>query len=228
MGTGSRLNCQTQWQDDCKDKIHSWLGEERPNVGGNKTKMAAALSMALCYLNVKKKSVSISGSSSNGASSSSNRVLVVSASPDDPKHYVSYMNVLFSAQKAEIGIDMLSLSREDRSNSFLKQLVALTGGYYWNLFEDGGGVGPEDIEINKIRASIWSALIGIFSLQDKQARDAFIPASRQGAGSIRDLDFRATCVCHGKIIYNGFTCPVCLSVYCQEPQSGSVCMKCGL
>lgn len=41
-----------------------------------------------------------------------------------------------------------------------------------------------------------------------------------------NVDFRASCFCHRKVVDVGFVCSVCLSIFCEPPEGGE-CLTCG-
>jgi transcription initiation factor TFIIH subunit 3 len=41
-----------------------------------------------------------------------------------------------------------------------------------------------------------------------------------------DIDFRAACFCHRRVIDLGYVCSICLSIFCEIPEGGE-CLTCG-
>lgn len=42
---------------------------------------------------------------------------------------------------------------------------------------------------------------------------------------LTQVDMRAACFCHGKVVDNGYVCPVCLAVYCEESIKCATCLS---
>jgi len=113
------------------------------------------------------------------------------------------MNAIFAAQRRHIPIDVLKLSG---STGFLQQASDATGGAYL------------DMSRNAQRAAMLQALLQAY-VADATARRALVTA---GAA---DVDFRAACFCHQRVVDLGFVCSVCLSIFC-EPLPDGVCLTC--
>ena len=148
------------------------------------TKMSSALTFALCFLNKLK--------------NTKRRIVTVSIAPDSPKQYLSVMNALFSAQKANIMIDSLVLSK---SSQYLQQAAKLTKGVY--------------VESNS-KTNITSVLLGHFTA-DAQTRKYLVMEKAKLAES------KAACFCHKKPVEVGFVCSVCLSIFCSFVPICSTC-----
>ncbi|KAF2842350.1 transcription factor Tfb4 [Patellaria atrata CBS 101060] len=128
------------------------------------------------------------------------RIMVVSVSGDLAHQYISVMNAIFAAQRQKIPIDILKLAGD---TVFLQQACDATGGVY---------VEPEVAE------GLLQYLMMAF-LPDATARRYLV---MPGGG---EVDFRAACFCHRKVVDVGFVCSVCLSIFCQ-PLSDGVCLTC--
>ncbi|KAJ6184502.1 hypothetical protein N7519_005803 [Penicillium mononematosum] len=59
---------------------------------------------------------------------------------------------------------------------------------------------------------------------------AFLPDQRSRRHLVLptrvDVDFRAACFCHRRVVDVGFVCSICLSIFCEPPPGGD-CMTCG-
>ncbi|KAI9152544.1 RNA polymerase II transcription factor B subunit 4 [Blastocladiella emersonii ATCC 22665] len=150
--------------------------------------LSSALSKALCYAH----------RVTRDAERTKTNILVISASHDNPAHYVSLMNAIFSAQKGEMTIDVCKLYSE---SVFLQQAAHLTHGVYRCLPHPVGAI---------------QHMLFTF-LPPPELRDTLIlPASTH-------VDFHAACFCHRNMVTEGFVCSVCLSIYCQYQPSCDTC-----
>ncbi|KAI9146336.1 TFIIH subunit Tfb4/p34 [Paraphysoderma sedebokerense] len=127
------------------------------------------------------------------------RILVISASNDSPIHYIPTMNCIFSAQKAMIPIDVCNLGKLD--TIFLQQAAHLTDGVY--------------LKIPRIEGLLEYLMFAF--LPDRYTRQFLcLPTLDQ-------VDFRAACFCHKKIIDIGYVCSICLSIFCEWSEVCSTC-----
>jgi transcription initiation factor TFIIH subunit 3 len=59
---------------------------------------------------------------------------------------------------------------------------------------------------------------------------AFLPDQRSRKHLVLptrvDVDFRAACFCHRRVVDVGFVCSICLSIFCEPPENGD-CLTCG-
>ncbi|KAG0233133.1 RNA polymerase II transcription factor B subunit 4 [Actinomortierella wolfii] len=99
---------------------------EEKNRGSSK--IAAALSLGLCYINQVVKA--------DGMGRIRPRILALTVSPDASSDYIPSMNCIFSAQKANIPIDVCKIWGEDAV--FLQQASHITGGIYIRLDDPHG------------------------------------------------------------------------------------------
>ena len=123
----------------------------------------------------------------------------MTASGTTASHYMSYMNVFFTAQKLNILIDACML---DRDSGLLQQGADMTNGKY--------------IRVNKLD-SLLQFLLWTF-LPD--------PSLRGGQLSLptaTKVDYRAACFCHRQLVDIGFVCSVCLSIFCKFSPMCSTC-----
>ncbi|CAM9362003.1 unnamed protein product [Discosporangium mesarthrocarpum] len=146
------------------------------------------LSKGLCYLNRKLQD--------RGTVQA--RALIMSGAPDMLESYNSFMNCIFSAQKAGVLVDCSVLGEH---STFLQQAAYLTGGTYLQCQEGG----------------LAQYLVTTF-LPSQSCRK-YLKLRKQ-----QTVDFRAACFCHKKVVDIAFVCSVCLSVFCEF---SPVCSTCG-
>jgi len=130
---------------------------------------------------------------------SQSRILVISVSSDVSAQYIPIMNSIFAAQKINVMIDACILASD---SSYLQQAADLSGGVY--LKPQFPGI---------VLQYLFSFYAG-----NGEIRKYIRPPQ------LTDIDFRASCFCHRKLIEIGFVCSVCLSIYCDL---SAVCSTCG-
>ncbi|GAA6060820.1 hypothetical protein JCM10212_000593 [Sporobolomyces blumeae] len=206
------------------------LVRDMPRDSDRGVNLVGALSMALCHINrlshsnsttittttpSTQSSTLISSSSGTGATSASSsngaggsgstlrrlqpRILILSVTQDQSRQYVPIMNCIFTAQKSNIQIDVCKLYGPDAV--FLQQACHLTSGAYYKL-ENRSGL-------------LQYLMVGF--LAGPQAR-RHLNQPRQD-----QVDLRAACFCHRKIVDVGFVCSVCLSIFCAPLPVCSTC-----
>ncbi|EEH22682.2 hypothetical protein PABG_04893 [Paracoccidioides brasiliensis Pb03] len=133
------------------------------------------------------------------------RILIISLSNNthSAQHYIPIMNSIFACQRLHIPIDIIKLAGDA---AFLQQASDATGGIY--------------IPINAHPAGFLQYLMLGF-LPDQRARAHLILPSRV------DVDFRAACFCHRKVVDVGFVCSICLSIFCEPLGGEGECLTCG-
>jgi transcription initiation factor TFIIH subunit 3 len=129
------------------------------------------------------------------------RILVISVSPDISAQYIPVMNAIFAAQRSSIPIDVLKLAGD---TVFLQQASDATGGVY--------------LEPNEPQGLLQYLMVGL--MPDPTARNLLVMPKRG------EVDFRAACFCHQKVVNTGWVCSVCLSIFCGPPPE-SICLTCG-
>jgi len=127
------------------------------------------------------------------------RVLVLSVSPDSPYQYISIMNAVFSAQKMSIPIDVCKIFGGEVA--FLQQAAHITGGVY--------------LDVENPQALLQYLLFSF--LPERYARNYLCLPNKE------QVDFRAACFCHKRIIDIGYVCSVCLSIFCSWSPVCSTC-----
>ncbi|CAG8278018.1 unnamed protein product [Penicillium nalgiovense] len=142
-------------------------------------------------------------SASNEDERLQSRILVVSVSgsTDAAHQYIPVMNSIFACQRLSIPIDVCKLSGDA---VFLQQASDATKGVYMALAEPRG---------------MLQYLMMAF-LPDQRSRRHLVLPTRV------DVDFRAACFCHRRVVDVGFVCSICLSIFCEPPPGGD-CMTCG-
>ncbi|SGZ31511.1 BQ5605_C043g12064 [Microbotryum silenes-dioicae] len=118
------------------------------------------------------------------------RILVLSVTDDASTQYVSTMNCIFTAQKNSIPIDVCKIF--GRNAIFLQQACHLTGGSYFKIAQ---------------RRGLLQYLIMTFLPGPSARKHLNQPTQDQ-------VDLRAACFCHRKIVDVGYVCSVCLSIFC--------------
>ncbi|KAI7870043.1 TFIIH subunit Tfb4/p34 [Spinellus fusiger] len=127
------------------------------------------------------------------------RILILSVSPDAASQYIPLMNCIFSAQKAGIPVDVCKIYGEE--TAFLQQASTITGGVY--------------VRVDNTQALLQYLMFAF--LPERYARNYLnLPNQDQ-------VDFRAACFCHKKIVDIGFVCSVCLSIFCSWSPVCSTC-----
>ncbi|KAI9021642.1 TFIIH subunit Tfb4/p34 [Phycomyces nitens] len=127
------------------------------------------------------------------------RILILSVSPDSASQYIPLMNCIFSAQKASIPVDVCKIYGEE--TAFLQQASNITGGVY--------------VKVDNSQALLQYLMFAF--LPERYARNYLnLPNQDQ-------VDFRAACFCHKKIVDIGYVCSVCLSIFCSWSPVCSTC-----
>lgn len=203
----------------------------------NTTMMAGALTLALAYINRQTLDHSDSnpGTSATSANIDTNndgtdpdrrqtlqsRILVLSVSGDLAYQYIPVMNCIFAAQRKRIPIDICKVAGD---TVFLQQASDATRGIYMALEQPQG--------------LLQYLMMGF--LPDQTSRRYLVLPTQV------NVDFRAACFCHKKVVDVGFVCSICLSsmlllailayaittalmgdlVFCSAPE-GAICLTCG-
>ncbi|KAF3936274.1 hypothetical protein ABW19_dt0206804 [Dactylella cylindrospora] len=128
------------------------------------------------------------------------KILVVSVTPDPAMQYIPIMNSVFAAQRLKIPIDVCKLRD---TTVFLQQAADATGGVY--------------IEPEHPMGLLQYLMMGF--LPDHLSRQSLILPTKV------DVDFRAACFCHKKVLDVGFVCSICLSIFCDPPEN-AICITC--
>ncbi|KAL5341605.1 TFIIH subunit Tfb4/p34 [Aspergillus crustosus] len=131
------------------------------------------------------------------------RILIISVSSatGSAHQYIPIMNGIFACQRLQIPIDVCKLSGDA---VFLQQASDATKGIYMSLSDPRG---------------LLQYLMMAF-LPDQRSRKHLILPTRV------DVDFRAACFCHRRVVDIGYVCSICLSIFCEPPENGD-CLTCG-
>ncbi|EEQ30884.1 RNA polymerase II transcription factor B subunit 4 [Microsporum canis] len=131
------------------------------------------------------------------------RILIVSVSSaaDSAQQYIPIMNSIFACQRLHIPIDICKLAGDA---VFLQQACDATRGIYMSVDSPRG----------------FLQYLMLAFLPDQRVRRNLVLPTRV------DVDFRAACFCHRKVVDVGFVCSICLSIFC-EPPEGANCLTCG-
>lgn len=193
------------------------------------TMVAGALTYALSYIN--RQNVAFAESSGRSANSADHappnassraadassknvlhsRILLISVSPshDLAHQYIPIMNSIFACQRLSIPIDICQIPTPNaplNSTVFLQQASDATKGIYIPLS-------------NATAAGLLQYLMMAF-LSTQSSRLHLVLPTRI------DVDFRAACFCHRRVVDIGFVCSICLSIFCSVPEDGD-CLTCG-
>ncbi|ORY85940.1 transcription factor Tfb4, partial [Leucosporidium creatinivorum] len=157
--------------------------------------LVGALSMALCHIN----RLNSSSSLVPNLSKPKPRIAIMSVTEDASAQYVPIMNCIFTAQKNNIPIDVCKIFGPDAV--FLQQACHLTSGSYFKI---------------QRRAGLLQYLIMAFLPGPSARKHLTQPTQDQ-------VDLRAACFCHRKIVDIGYVCSVCLSIFCSPLPVCSTC-----
>lgn len=166
------------------------------------------------------------------------RILLITLTPLNAGQYIPLMNSLFAAQRLAIKVDVLHLF--GRPSPFLQQLCHATAGIYLSLAPASPPSSPSPNGSTGAGAHADTGIPGgdaspgprgllqyLFTLflPDATARK-HLRAPQQA-----EVDFRAACFCHRRVVDVGFVCSVCLSIFCEVPpgeeRGYSECLICG-
>jgi transcription initiation factor TFIIH subunit 3 len=177
------------------------------------------------------------------------RILLLSASPttDLAHQYIPIMNAIFACQRLSIPIDILSIPLPSStiqggasvatthpdgasgatttpvtSNStvFLQQASDATNGIYLPFtFPPASTYSPESPPKLLASQALLATLLGPL-LPSPQTRTHLTSPTQI------NIDFRAACFCHRRVIDLGYVCSICLSIFCEVPE-GNECLTCG-
>lgn len=155
------------------------------------------------------------------------RILVVSVSESPAAQYIPTMNAVFAASHAGIPIDILSLHG---SATFLQQASYITRGTFLEATSPQGLLTylmfgfASSIDT---RQAVTTQTTGAGQAGTRGAVDGSATGLEQLVNpSTSNVDFRAACFCHRKVIDTGFVCSICLSIFCEVPENAE-CYTCG-
>ncbi|RAL00941.1 TFIIH/NER complex subunit TFB4 [Aspergillus ibericus CBS 121593] len=216
-------------EEQVSSTLHTLMSSTTPDslAATTSTMMAGALTLALSHINRRtiawneahggdvanpnephnptSSSTSSSATNARGTPESTlqSRILIlsVSSSTGSAHQYIPIMNAIFACQRLHIPIDVCKLSGDA---VFLQQASDATRGVYMALEEP--------------RGLLQYLMMGF--LPDQRSRRHLVLPTRV------DVDFRAACFCHRRVVDVGFVCSICLSIFC-EPLGDGVCLTCG-
>ena len=215
------LKVEAQLQSNVKTLMAATSSESLSSSGS--TQIAGALTSALTHINKQTilsfptadtspdtlpTSIQATGGATDASSQPDlvSRILILSVSADLTTQYIPIMNAIFAAQRRHIPIDVLKLAGD---TGFLQQACDATGGVYMDLssstLQDG---------------SAMLQYLMMAYLPDSTARRWLVMPGGE------EVDFRAACFCHQRVVDLGYVCSVCLSIFC-EPMADGVCLTCG-
>ncbi|CAK8693818.1 unnamed protein product [Clavelina lepadiformis] len=157
--------------------------------------IAGSMANALCYIH----RITQELESRERASS---RILVVKAADDAASQYMSFMNVIFAAQKEHVVVDSCVLGQD---SGLLQQACDMTGGLYLKV--------PSQY-------AFLQYLLTAFLTEPELRKDSLVLSRTK---SLHSVDYRAACFCHRCLVEVGFVCSVCLSIFCQFSPICSTC-----
>ncbi|KAL4741995.1 TFIIH subunit Tfb4/p34 [Aspergillus similis] len=152
---------------------------------------------------IARRSTTTTATNDGAAEGLQSRILIISVSSatGSAHQYIPIMNGIFACQRLHIPIDVCKLSGDA---VFLQQASDATKGIYMSVSEPRG---------------LLQYLMMAF-LPDQRSRKHLVLPTRV------DVDFRAACFCHRRVVDIGFVCSICLSIFCEPPENGD-CLTCG-
>lgn len=155
----------------------------KKEIVNTETLIGAACAKSLCYIARLEREAEV-------ADSFSSRILIITGGDNECDKYVRFMNIIFTAQKQNVTIDVCSLEHDI---ALLQQACDITDGVFFKV--------PN-------LAALLQYLLWIF-LPDPAIRKKLVvpPPGR--------VDYRPLCFCHRELIDIGYVCSVCLSIFCK-------------
>lgn len=218
-------------EEELLDNLSKLLSTTDPSAisPNTSTMVAGALTLALSYINRQNGVFAeLSGGATNAADSGPpnasshaveannknllhSRILLISVSPshDLAHQYIPIMNSIFACQRLFVPIDICQIPTPNSppsSTVFLQQASDVTKGVYIPLS-------------NATSGGLLQYLMMAF-LPTQSSRIHLMLPTRI------DVDFRAACFCHRRVVDIGFVCSICLSIFCNPPENGD-CLTCG-
>mmetsp|Transcript_19368 Transcript_19368/g.33298 ORF Transcript_19368/g.33298 Transcript_19368/m.33298 type:complete len:291 (-) Transcript_19368:377-1249(-) len=182
--------------NESSSKTNKDSSNDNNNINNSRGTFSASLSMSLCLTN---RWINAHKQLDKPTS----RILVVHSSDIDATQYIGTMNGIFCAQKLSVPIDACICFGEEVP--FLQQATSITGGVYSHP------------SLRDIQTSLLQILL-LNHLPDSQCRELLrVPTQNK-------VDFRASCLCHKKMMSVGYVCSVCLSLFCERT---AACAACG-
>ncbi|KAF3766514.1 transcription factor Tfb4, partial [Cryphonectria parasitica EP155] len=154
------------------------------------------------------------------------RILVLSVSDSSASQYIPTMNAVFAASHAGIPIDILSLHG---APTFLQQASYITRGTFLEATSPQGLLTYLMFGFASAidsRQTVTTTTTGAGQAGTRAAIDGATGLEQLVSPSTTNVDFRAACFCHRKVIDTGFVCSICLSIFCEVPEDAE-CYTCG-
>lgn len=165
--------------------VDALLADLEHSAGSPDADLAADFALALLTINAQARPEADGG-----------RILLVSAAKYRPQSYSSYIKCIFSAKKAAVPVDCLSLAED---NKFMRQLAGILDG---SVFAPQKAALPDgSVEVANSGNEVFAYLLSTLSLQREI----------EGGG----VAYEGLCVCHNNPIQIGHLCPICLAIYCR-------------
>lgn len=152
------------------------------------------------------------GSAARSSGGSNARVLIVSTSGDLAAQYIPLMNLIFAAQHLRIPLDILKLAGDTvllQQASYTTSGVFLTPASIPTSASAEASNGAAVTEKSPPEVSLLPTLLFAF-LPDPVTRAHLVPPTAV------NVDFRAACFCHRRVVDIGYVCSICLSIFCEE------------
>lgn len=236
-----------QIEDQILFNLRNLLSNTTPTAlrtAGNTTLLAGSLTLALSYIN--KITLSLYPSpnptstphqpppdptSTNQTPLLNSRILIISASGDLATQYIPIMNIIFAASHSRIPIDILKLAGD---TVLLQQASYTTHGIFLapsHTTASTTTTTTNDATQTKSKTADTPNAQGILQyllqafLPDAAARQHLVPPTAP------NVDFRAACFCHRRVVDIGYVCSICLSIFCAPlvAENGGLgtCLTCG-
>lgn len=196
-------------ENKIRENIFRLIAESSSLV--NHVNLSGGFIKSLCYF---KRMLKVHDSQNNQSDFSGRFIVVRTGLIDSSASFMSMMNGVFTAQKHGICIDVCILNMDDSVGiaaapsdidkaNVLRQSVDMTSGIY--------------LTIGKMR-DLLQYFITLY-LTDVDDRKFLTMINNSNV----DIDFRASCFCHGTLVSVGYVCSLCLAVFCQY---SSLCACC--
>lgn len=173
--------------------IRCALRENTVSGDGRKCGVLAA-SLATAICQIRKASTGGSTNTDEMHTAQKGRIVIISLLPQFGSQHSLLMNLFFSAHKHDISIDVVSLGGP---SALLQQAADITAGVFESIHR-----------VEDIPRVLMTRCLGV---------------SIRHSSTLSTVDYRAACVCHEKLVSNGWTCSVCLAVLCSFQ---AICPSC--
>ncbi|KAK7588237.1 hypothetical protein V9T40_005482 [Parthenolecanium corni] len=182
--TSGQCEIFSQVEHILRINISNFMSQNAKNeIVNTEPLIGAACAKSLCY-------ISRLIREADAGETLNSRILIITGSDNECDKYVRFMNIIFTAQKLNITIDVCSLEHDI---ALLQQACDITEGIFFKV--------PN-------LSALLQYLLWIF-LPDPSVRKKLVvpPPNR--------VDYRPLCFCHRELIDIGYVCSVCLSIFCK-------------